>query len=160
MMPKSSLAHLTIRMKTINYDATEVAAPNVNYLQTEEDTELKLTVETRNSGDVLIVHCQGSLVYRDEPSDLVRVVSDIFQHTSRVVVDVSGLGIVDGSGLGEFAQLQTRACKSGARVCFAAPNALLRNLLTITNLDSVLEVRDTVTEAVESLMGEAVIADC
>jgi hypothetical protein len=33
-------------------------------------------------------------------------------------------------------------------------------LLSITNLDSVLEVRDTVNEGVESLMGEAVPADC
>jgi len=144
----------------MNYAVRVPVRPNVNSPRTEDNAQLKITVETRNSGDVLIVHCQGSLVYRDEPSDLVRMVSGIFQHTSRVAVDVSGLSIVDGAGLGELAQLQVRACKSGARLCFAAPNAVLRHLLSITNLDSVLEVRDTLTEAVESILDEAVPADC
>jgi anti-anti-sigma factor len=142
------------------YDATKIDVPRVHCLPIKEETELNFTVETRNSGDVLIVHCQGSLVYRDQPSDLVRVVSDMFQHTSRVVVNLGGVSVVDGAGLGELARLQSRACAAGARVCFAAPSSVLRHLLSITNLDSVLEVRDTVNEGVESLMGEAVPADC
>jgi len=144
----------------MNYSATSVTQPEVKHLQMEEDTELKLTVETRNAGELLIVHVQGNLVHRDGPSELVRIVSDIFKHTSRVAVDVSGVSIVDGAGLGELAQLQVRACKSGARVCFVAPSPIVRNLLTLTNLDSVLEVRDNMAEALESLTDQSVTADC
>ena len=145
----------------MNYSATNLAEASLKYPQINGDPELKLTIETRNAGEVLIVHAQGSLIRRDEPSDLARVLSDIFQHTSRVVLEVSGLVAVDGAGLGELAQAQSRASASGARICIAAPpNTMLRHMLCITNLDSVLEVRDSVEEALESLLDETVSADC
>jgi len=145
----------------MNYSAAKVAdATAQKFPQMKEDMDLKLTIETRNTGEILIVHAQGSLVRRDEPSDLVRVLSDIFQHTSRVVLDVSGLVAVDGSGLGELAQAQSRACASRARLSIASPSPMLRHLLSITNLDSAMEVQDSVGEAVESLLDEAVTADC
>ena len=31
-----------------------------------KELKLKLSLETRNRGDVIIVHCQGRIVYRDE----------------------------------------------------------------------------------------------
>ena len=39
-----------------------------------KELKLKLSLETRNRGDVIIVHCQGRIVYRDEAAALSRVV--------------------------------------------------------------------------------------
>ena len=128
--------------------------------QPKRDQELKVSVETRNSGDVLIVHCQGRLVYRDGPSELVRVVADMFRHTSRVVIDLSGVTTVEGAGLGELALLQSEASAYQASLRFTAPNTLLRYLLALTNLDSVLDIRDTIAEAVESFQEEDLCAQC
>ncbi len=137
-----------------------LAAPLVARFSMKEENKLKLTIETRNAGDVLIVHCEGSFVYRDETSDFARMVSDMFQHTSRVVVDLSDVTVADGAGLGEFALVQREASARGAKVCFAAPNETLRWLLALTNLDSVLEIRDTVAEALEFVQPAGVTADC
>ena len=56
-----------------------------------KESQLKLSLETRNRGDVIIVHCQGRIVYRDEAAALSRVVGEVLQQTSKVVLDLSGV---------------------------------------------------------------------
>ena len=50
-----------------------------------KETKLKLSLETRQVGDVIIVHCEGRIVYRDEAAALTRVVMEALQHTREVV---------------------------------------------------------------------------
>ena len=50
--------------------------------------ELKLTLETRNFGDVVIVIAQGRIVYRDEAAALSRVVGEVLGQTGNVVLDL------------------------------------------------------------------------
>ena len=40
----------------------------------DKESKLKLSMEARNHGDVIIVHCEGRIVYRDEAAALSRVV--------------------------------------------------------------------------------------
>ena len=42
-----------------------------------KEANLKLSLETRNRGNVLIVHCQGRIVYRDEAAALSRLVGEV-----------------------------------------------------------------------------------
>jgi len=42
----------------------------------EKEPKLKLSLETRNRGDVIVVHCQGRIVYRDEAAALSRLVGE------------------------------------------------------------------------------------
>ena len=55
----------------------------------DKESKLKLSLETRNHGDVIIVHCQGRIVYRDEAAALSRLVGEVLQHTSKLVLDLS-----------------------------------------------------------------------
>ncbi|MGA8765137.1 MAG: STAS domain-containing protein [Candidatus Sulfotelmatobacter sp.] len=121
---------------------------------------MKLSLETRNRGDVMIVHCQGRIVYRDEAAALSRLVSDVLKSSDKVVLDLSGVSSMDSAGIGELALLQTRAQSKNADLKYAGPNPLVRSLLDLTKLDSVLEIHPSVHEALAAFQPAQVCADC
>ena len=121
---------------------------------------MKLSLETRNRGDVMIVHCQGRIVYRDEAAALSRVVGDVLENTDKIVLDLSGVSAMDSAGIGELALLQTWARDKKADLKYAGPNSFVRSLLDLTNLDSVLEIHPSVHEALAAFRSNEVCADC
>ena len=125
-----------------------------------KELKLKLTLETRNRGDVAIVHCQGRIVYRDEAAALSRVVGEVLQQARKLVLDLSGVSSMDSAGIGELALLQSWAQGQNVSLKCAGPNPLVSTLLELTNLDSVLEVHPSVDAALASFREERVCADC
>jgi anti-anti-sigma factor len=128
--------------------------------ETSKESKLKLSLETRNRGDVMVVHCQGRIVYRDEAAALSRLVGDVLKNSDKVVLDLSGVSSMDSAGIGELALLQTWAQSKNADLKCAGPNPLVRSLLDLTNLDSVLEIHPTLHEALAAFQPGEVCADC
>ena len=126
----------------------------------EKESKLKLSVETRNHGNVIIVHCQGRIVYRDEAAALSRVVGEILHNGTRLVLDLSGVSSMDSAGIGELALVQSWAQDRNAELKFAGAGTVVRTLLDLTNLDSVLDVHSTVEDALEAFREREVCADC
>jgi anti-sigma B factor antagonist len=125
-----------------------------------QESKVKLSLEQRNRGDVIIVHCQGRIVYRDEAAALSRLLAEVLPHARKLVLDLSGVASIDSAGIGELAQLQSRAENYSVSVKCAGANPLVRNLLDLTNLDSVLEIHASLDDALESFREEQVCADC
>ena len=125
-----------------------------------KESTLKLSLETRNRGEVIVVHCHGRIVYRDEAAALSRLVGELLQEGSKVVLEMSGVRALDSAGIGELALLQTWAQERNADLKCAGANELVRTLLDLTNLDSVLEVHPTLEAALESFPDMRVCADC
>lgn len=109
--------------------------------------KLKLSLESRSRGNVIIVHCQGRIVYRDEAAAFSRVVGQALQQAATVIVDLSGVTSVDSAGIGEFALLQSSALRESVNLKFAGPAPFVSALLELTNLDSVLEIHPSVDAA-------------
>ncbi len=126
----------------------------------DKEPTLKLSLETRNRGDVIIVHCQGRIVYRDEAAALSRLAGEVLQHTSKMVLDLTGVSSMDSAGIGELALLQTWAQGKNVNLKCAGPNAIVRTLLDLTNLATVLDVHPSIDAALESFREEQVCADC
>jgi len=126
----------------------------------EKEPKLKLSLETRNRGDVIVVHCEGRIVYRDEAAALSRLVGEVLQHTNKLVLDLSGVSSMDSAGIGELALLQTWAQERNAELKCSGANELVLTLLSLTNLDSVLEVHPSINAALESFREEEVCTDC
>jgi len=125
-----------------------------------KESQLKLSLETRNCGDVTIVHCHGRIVYRNEAAAFSSLVSEVMQDAGNVVLDLSGVNSIDSAGSGELAALHTQAQEKNARLKYAGANTLVRTLLGLTNLDSVLEVHPSLDSALASFREERVCADC
>ena len=126
----------------------------------EKESKLKLNLEARNHGDVIIVHCHGRIVYRDEAAALSRVAGEAMQRGSRIVLDLSGVSSMDSAGIGELALLQTLAQEKNAELKCAGANEFVMTLLELTNLDSVLDVHPTLDAAIESFPEMRMCADC
>jgi anti-anti-sigma factor len=125
-----------------------------------KESKLKLSLETRNRGDVTIVHCQGRIVYRDEAAALSRVVGEVLQNGGKVVLDLTGVHSIDSAGIGELASLYTQARLQNADLKCASPSPFVRDLLDLTNLDSFLEIHPSVSEALAAFQPTEACADC
>lgn len=121
---------------------------------------MKLSLETRNRGEVLIVHCQGRIVYRDEAAAMSRLAGEILKSGSKLVLDLSGVTSMDSAGIGELALLQNWAQERRAEFKVAGANETIRELLNLTNLDSVIEVHSTLDAALGTFREDQVCADC
>jgi anti-sigma B factor antagonist len=118
-------------------------------LRTKE-SQLKLSIETRHLGDVMVVHCEGRIVYRDEASALTRVVTEALKNTREVVLDLEGVQRIDSAGLGELARMVTAADACGSRLKLAGVNAKVLQVLRLTNLTSAFEIHPSLVEALDS----------
>jgi anti-sigma B factor antagonist len=121
---------------------------------------LKLSLETVNRGDVVVVHCEGRIVYRDEAAEVSRVVGQALEQSHKLVLDLSGVTSIDSAGIGELVLLENWAQNKNVAFKCAGPNLLVRNLLELTNLDSVLDVHPSLDAALDSFREEQVCADC
>jgi anti-sigma B factor antagonist len=128
----------------INGPAT-IAVP----LPTKE-SQLKLSLETRHLGDVMVVHCEGRIVYRDEASALTRVVTQALKNTREVVLDLEGVQRIDSAGLGELARIRNAAQVSGGKLKLAGANPRVLQMLRLTNLSSAFEIHESLMDALDS----------
>ena len=117
MVPKPYPARLCISMQSphTNWQMREQPL-NTVAVELKKEPKLKLSLETRNHGDVIIVYCQGRIVFRDEAIALSRFVGDALKNTSKVVLDLSGVSSIDSAGIGELALLQTWAKDKNAEL--------------------------------------------
>lgn len=125
-----------------------------------KESQLKLSLETRNRGDVFIVHCQGRIVYRDEAASLSRVLHQVLGQAGKLVIDLSGVDSMDSAGLGELALLHTRASERNVSLKCVGASGIVRMLLDLTNLDRVIDVHPTLESAMDAFREEEVCADC
>ena len=133
---------------------------NPAVLGMNKEPKLKLSLETRNCGEVIILHCQGRIVYRDEAAALSRFGSEVLGQASKLILDLSGVSVMDSAGIGELAWLQAAAKEKNVDLKCAGANTLVRTLLDLTNLDTVMEVHPSLESALLSFEEEQVCADC
>ena len=161
MVPKPIDSRLFPIMNNMNIESQMWQRPvGPAAFELEKESKLKLSVEMRNRGNVIIVHCQGRIVYRDEAAALSRVVGEIPHNGTRLVLDLSGVSSMDSAGIGELVLLQTWAQERNAEMKCAGAGATVRTLLDLTNLGSVLDIHSTVDDALEAFREREVCADC
>ena len=70
-----------------------------------------------------------------------------------LVVDLSGVSFLDSAGLGALIGAIRRLRQFGGEVAVASPRPLISRILRTTGFDRIVEVRETVQQAAESLGG-------
>ena len=107
---------------------------------------MTLRLEIREGPAVTVIHCKGRLVFREEHCFSAQVL-EVLSRSKEVVIDLSGVEMVDGFGLGELVTVQNLAHAKGCSVKLAAPNRLVYSLLKLTKLNSLFEIYPTLSEA-------------
>ncbi|MFZ0320373.1 MAG: STAS domain-containing protein [Candidatus Sulfotelmatobacter sp.] len=121
---------------------------------------MKLSLETRHRGDVVIVYCQGRIVYREEAIALSNLVGEILENSGKVVLDLSGINSIDSAGIGELVLIHTQAQAKNADLKCASPSPFVRDLFDLTRLDSYFEIHSSLNEALGAFQSNEVCADC
>lgn len=116
---------------------------------------MKLSITTRYHADIVIVECQGRIVYRDEAATLSNLVGENLEKNGRLVLDLGRVTCIDSAGLGELVLLYTLAQSKNAALICARPTPFVRRLLDITHLDSVLEIHPSLDEALVATQVES-----
>lgn len=93
-----------------------------------------LTVTVKNSDDGVILVCQGRIVRGEETAVLCAAVTQKQQH---VTLDLTRVDAIDAAGIGVLVALQA----SGIYLTLLNPSAQVLEVLRVTQLDSVLEIR-------------------
>jgi anti-sigma B factor antagonist len=162
MIPKPISERLSLRMDFMQNicQTCPPAGPAAALAILPKESKLKLSLETRKHDDVAVVYCQGRIVYREEAAALSRLVADLLQHSTKVVLDLSDVSSIDSAGIGELVLLHTLAQSKHARLSCASPRTFVRDLFQLTRLDSFFEIYSSVDEAISAFAPAEVCADC
>lgn len=108
---------------------------------------MSFRVSTEQIDDVAVLQCLGRIVDPEALSRLKAAVTSLSQ-LRVVVLDLSGVEMVDARGLGMLVFLHNWACATGIQVKLVNPSKLVREMLEVTGLTSVLHV-SSVDELIE-----------
>jgi len=121
----------------------------------DKESKLGLSLETRVTEDMTVICCKGRIAYGIAASALSDGIVELAPRTSRVVIDLSGVDMIDAAGLGALISVALRAQATQCSVKLAAPGNLIRQLLELTQLTSVFEVHPTLDAATMASRGQA-----
>jgi len=115
--------------------------------------QLKLTKRTVDG--ILAIECSGRIVFGEESALLRDEVKKAIQDNKRIVVNLGEVSYIDSGGLGTLVALHTSALSAGATIRLANLTKRVGDLLQVTKLLTVFDVRNTEYDALESFRKEA-----
>ena len=95
-----------------------------------------LTVTVKASDDGVVLQCQGRIVRGDETAILCTAVR---QEGRNVTLDLTGVDAIDAAGIGSLVSLQA----SGIYLTLLNPTDQVREVLRVTQIDSIFEIHDS-----------------
>jgi anti-anti-sigma factor len=98
---------------------------------------LVVNIHDRESG--VLLRCTGRIVAGEEVN-ILRSVALAHSERKEIVLDLANVSTLDGAGIGMLAFLEGRTRSTGQRLRIQNPSAHVRELLELTNLDSVIEI--------------------
>jgi anti-sigma B factor antagonist len=113
------------------------------------DVELK--VSTQSLGDQAVVTVSGEIDLYTAPrlrGELASVLA--VDHAVQVLVDMSGVGFCDSTGMNVLLAAMKRAGEQGGSLSLAGLRPAVRKILQVTGLDSVFTVLDDTAGVAEA----------
>lgn len=102
-------------------------------------------------GEVTVVDVDGELTVANRGELKERVLRRLDEGDEVFVIDFSGTGYIDSSGLGVLVSLSKRIREENGRLRLAGLNQDLRTLFELTKLDTLFQISDTRSAALADL---------
>ncbi len=110
--------------------------------------QLKLTTRTKDG--ILVIDCNGRIVFGEESSLLRDTIKKAVTENNRIVLNLGEVNYIDSGGLGTLVALRTTAQNAGGTIKLTNLTKRVGDLLQVTKLLTVFDVYDSETEAIES----------
>src|SRR5579871_6410886 len=122
----------------------------MNWPAKQRRNVVQLHFETRSYGDVAVLDCSGRLVYREEAQALCDRVAELLRAYRSVAVNLGGVNVIDGAGLGSLVSCVEKAHELGRNVTWFGLQANIRRLVDLTRLYRVLGVFESESQAIDA----------
>ncbi len=106
-----------------------------------------LVLETNDRGDITVVSVKGEVDLYTAPSLKERVADLVSSGRNRLAVDLGGVEFMDSTGLGTLVGGLKRMKERGGALSLVCANRPVLRILTITGLDAVFSIHDSVEQA-------------
>jgi anti-sigma B factor antagonist len=117
----------------------------------EEETNVALKMTNRDVNDVSVVALDGRIVLGEESNALrEKLKSLIAEGKKKIVLNMDNIKYIDSAGLGTLVAAHCSAKTKGASLRLCHLGSKFQEVLQITKLLTIFEVRDTEAAAVAS----------
>jgi anti-sigma B factor antagonist len=116
---------------------------------------MQLRMNTRAVDGILVVDCNGRIVFGEESAALRDKVKTALAQSPRVVLNLGEVNYIDSGGLGTLVSLYTTARNAGGALKLARLTDRVGDLLQVTKLVSIFEVFENEQSAVQSFKKDA-----
>jgi anti-sigma B factor antagonist len=110
------------------------------------EPHLDVSVGQHPDGYVEVV-AAGEIDFATHRALLGRLAAEIERGHSRILLDLSSVTFCDSTGIGMLVRIFRQAAQRGGWLRLAGPVPAVRRVLEITNLDRMIPVFDSVTDA-------------
>lgn len=102
--------------------------------------------------NINLFHLSGELIDRNQASALLAEIDDsISKGENKILLNLQELKYINSSGLNVLINILTKARKVGGEVAICCVNKKITELLVITKLDSIFNVKENEEKAIEIL---------
>lgn len=115
---------------------------------------MELSVTKHGEAAVPVVGVSGEVDVYAAPALRERLTEELADGRS-VVVDLTEVGFLDSTGLGALVAARTSAAERGASLPLVCTHQRILKLFTITGLDGVFTIHDSVDQAVAGVVAES-----
>jgi len=112
---------------------------------------MALQIDTREVAHVTILDISGRIILGDELDDLRSAIRDLLsQDKKKIILNLAGVDYIDSSGVGELVGAYTTVRNAGGELKLLNLTQKVQDVLHITKLYTVFDVRDDEFTAVKS----------
>lgn len=111
---------------------------------------MSFAIETSSDDAHVVLAVRGDVDIATAPVLRERL-THVLADPKAVVVDLGGVGFMDSTGLGVLVAAYNRAVAAGATLVLARPQRIVRNALSLVQVDSVIRVYDSLEDAVAAV---------
>lgn len=115
---------------------------------------MQLKITSRTVDGVLVLSCNGRMVFGEESSLLRDTVKKAIPENKRIILNLGEVNYIDSGGLGTLVALHTTAQVAGTSVKLANLTKRVGDLLQVTKLLTVFDVYNSEGEALASFRKE------
>lgn len=112
---------------------------------------VELTVTSAADSQARVVSVSGEVDVHSAPSLRQGVTAELASAAGGVIVDLSRVVFLDSTGLGALVSARTAADEKGVTLPIVCTSTRILKLFTITGLDGVFDIHDSVDSAVSSV---------
>lgn len=111
---------------------------------------MQITVKEHDEGDVRVLSVRGEVDLASAPELSTRLNVAVRCTAGGVVVDLSGVELIDSTGIAVLLNALRRMTRAKRRLALVAPGGAVLRALRVARLDSTFLVREDVASAVQA----------